>query len=265
MRRHTEEVRQFTHLHANRLTGIAPTTGYGMTSRPESRNVASTRPRAETFLQHFCNRWYHPARLFHRSQNHQTSECRMYHRAMLPMMLFSSPMENPYQVTSSNFLKTTQTWTSTMPSVSSRKSKKPSRKFDKARSCTELSNLKLSRQFRMLRPWLSAYLIQNAISVYSVNLPLQQIKEANSVCAIQLINSLQIMTNDPYVHYEQPMLIYVILLRRVGTLGRIYCNRCRRRHFWFWYDGVRGNQSCRTHAWGKCWSSPSRLHSCVNW
>ena len=79
MRRHIAEARRFTHLHANRLIGIRHTTGYGTTSRPESHNVVSTHPRAETFLRHFCNRWYHPARHLHLSLNHLTSECRMYH------------------------------------------------------------------------------------------------------------------------------------------------------------------------------------------
>ena len=79
MRRHTAEARRFTHLHANRLIGIRHTTGYGMTSRPESHNAASTRPRAETSLLHSCNKWYHPARHLLISLNHLTSECRMYH------------------------------------------------------------------------------------------------------------------------------------------------------------------------------------------
>lgn len=79
MRRPTVGERRFTHLHANLLIGIRHTTGYGMISRPESHNAASTRPRAETFLRHFCNRWYHPARHLHLSLNHLTSECRMYH------------------------------------------------------------------------------------------------------------------------------------------------------------------------------------------
>lgn len=78
MRRPTVGERRFTHLHANRLTGIVPTIGYGMTSRPESRNAASTHPRAETFLRHSCNKWCHPARHLHLSLNHQTSECRMF-------------------------------------------------------------------------------------------------------------------------------------------------------------------------------------------
>ena len=151
------------------------TTGYGMTSRTESRNAASTHPRADTFLRHFCNKCYPPANRhphLHLSLNQQTSECRMFRWAMLPMMPSASPMGSQYQVTSSNSLKTIPTWTSTMPNVSSRKSKKPSRKFVNDRSCTELFNTKLSRQFRILHPWLSAYLIHNAISVDSVNIPL---------------------------------------------------------------------------------------------
>lgn len=141
MRRHTVEVRQFTHLHANRLTGIRHTTGYGTTSIPESRNAASTRPRAETSLRHSCNKWCHPARHLHLSLNHLTSECRMYHRAMLPMMPSASLMESQYPVTSSNSLKTIPTWTSTMPNASSRKNKRPSRKSVKALS-SALHNLK---------------------------------------------------------------------------------------------------------------------------
>ena len=126
-------------------------------------------------LRHSCNKCYHPASRhphLHLSLNQQTFECRMFHCAILPMMPSASLMESQYRVTSSNSLKTTPTWTSTMPSVSSRKSKKPSRKFVKGLRCTKLSNSKLSRQCRILRPRLSAYSIHNAISVDSVNLPL---------------------------------------------------------------------------------------------
>ena len=90
MRRHIAEERRFTHLPANRLIGIRHTTGYGMTSRPENRNAASTHPRADTYLRHLCNKWYHPANRhphLHLNLNHQTSECHMFLLAMLPMMM----------------------------------------------------------------------------------------------------------------------------------------------------------------------------------